>query len=422
MKSSNVPEGKLFWVDPKRGVLKTYDQLCEDLNNKKRVKYFIYYDNPYDIILELIHSILTSRRVELIDHTFQKTEIENLGLDYETVLRSEIFTDRLDIKNVEDLLLKLKDNRWEVALYTSGTTGIPKKIWHNFKNLTRAVRIGEKYKDNVWAFAYNPTHMAGLQVFFQALLNINPMIYVFELERKQLPNYLEKFAVTNISATPSFYKSFLAYIREPIMSVQRVTCGGEKFDPTIERELRMAFPNSKIINIYALTEAGTIFSTEGEYFEISDEIKECVRIDEKGELLLHQKLLGKSDDLILTEEGWYRTGDIVEKVDDCKFKFVHRENELINVGGYKVNPHEVEEELRKMEEIIDAHVYAKKNRITGNILVADLVLRNKDLDKNQLEYKIFDSLSKKLQPWKIPRVLNFVDSIQFTRTGKKVRI
>lgn len=118
---------------------------------------------------------------------------------------------------------------------------------------------------------------------------------------------------------------------------------------------------------------------------------------------------------------WYHTGDIVEFTEDGRIKFVGRKNEMINVGGYKVNPNEVEEEIKKINGVLDAYVYARKNQLTGNILVAEVVLKDKELDLQEMEKIIYENLRTSLQNWKIPRIIKFVDEIKLTRTGKKVR-
>lgn len=415
----------VFWLDPDRKFVKTYEDLISDLRNKNYIRKYIFYDNPYDIFLEFVHSILTERTVELLDMYFHEQEIINLGLDYSSVIQSDEFNSKLDVKSFDEILeifseIKKREN-WKVGIYTSGTTGRPKKVWQTLGNLTRNVRTGDKYKNNVWAFAYNPTHMAGLQVFLQAFYNKNPMIYIFESEKYKIPEYLETFGITHISATPSFYRSLLPHLEKPNLTLQRVTCGGEKYDSTLEHKLKEVFPNAKIFNIYASTEFGTLFSSNGETFTIEEEIREWVKISEEGELMVHKKLLGMSPDVILEDGEWYKTGDIVEKVDENSFRFIHRKSELINVGGYKVNPHEIEEELKKIEGVLDARVYSRTNRITGNILVADVIVFENLKEKQMIEKIIFQELSKKLQEWKIPRIINVVDKLDYTRTGKKVR-
>ena len=92
-------------------------------------------------------------------------------------------------KNILELIEGIYKSKSKITLFTSGTTGQPKKITHSVLNLFREVRKSEKFKDNIWAFAYNPTHMAGLQVFFQALSNVNPIHNIFEYSKKKYNNY-----------------------------------------------------------------------------------------------------------------------------------------------------------------------------------------------------------------------------------------
>lgn len=73
-----------------------------------------------------------------------------------------------------------------MTLFTSGTTGLPKSVSHSFASITRQVKKSERHINDIWGFAFNPTHMAGLQVFFQALLNKNSIIRLFGLDTKEI--------------------------------------------------------------------------------------------------------------------------------------------------------------------------------------------------------------------------------------------
>ena len=103
------------------------------------------------------------------------------------------------------------------------------------------------------------------------------------------------------------------------------------------------------------------------------------------------------------------------------FVIVSRKNEMLNVGGYKVNPHEIEKEINTVVGVVDCRVYSKPSKILGSVVVADIISDN-TLADNYLEKSILENLSQKLQKFKIPRVFYFVDSIKQTRTGKKSRI
>ena len=108
---------------------------------------------------------------------------------------------------------------------------------------------------------------------------------------------------------------------------------------------------------------------------------------------------------------------MIEWVDESKgiFRFKSRKNELVNTGGYKVNPEEVEAVLLQLEGVQQAVVYGKPNSVLGNVLCAELkVLPGMELT----ELQIRRYLQGKLQDFKIPRRIKFVEQFLLTRTGK----
>ena len=143
-------------------------------------------------------------------------------------------------------------------------------------------------------------------------------------------------------------------------------------------------------------------------------MKNLVRV-ENGELLIHSSLLGKSS-LVDVDGDWYHTGDIIEIVHDIPltFHFLSRKNEMINVGGYKVNPHELEECIRECQGVIDVYVYAKDSKILGKIVCCDVVRENESITEKMIR----EQLRQKLQEFKIPRFFKFVEQLNVTRTGK----
>ncbi|WP_292595212.1 ANL family adenylate-forming protein [Mesotoga sp. UBA5847] len=411
---------KFFWVDKQRAIAKTYGDLVGDLISVRAVPRFLNHDNPYELYVSLLASIVFSKNVDILDSDLSRTERENLGIgenhDYEmhfSETPEEIGSPQKLVNLVSSAAIS-----WRLGIYTSGTTGRPKRIEHTMESLTRACKIDDRYSDSVWAFAYNPTHFAGLQVFFQAFLNLNTIVYVFETTPSKILPTMEESSVTHISATPTFYRSFVFTSEKVNEKVLGVTMGGEKFDTSLVERISSVFPNARIRNIYASSEAGSLFASTGDVFTIPSRFSGKVLIGDDGELLIHKSLLGISDDIILEGE-WYHTGDVVERLDENTFTFISRKTEMINVGGYKVNPHEVEKAIREIEGVLDVRVFGRSNRVTGNIVVAEIVAKNAE-EKPYIENEI-GKLNKHLQSWKVPRIVNFVDSIEQTRTGKKVR-
>lgn len=319
--------------------------------------------------------------------------------------------------SMDEVVRTLRQSSSEITMFTSGTTGQPKKVIHSVQGLTRSVRCAERYRGQIWAYAYNPTHMAGLQVFFQAFENQNTLVDVFGLARDEVYSLIEQYSVTHISATPTFYRLLLPFEKE-YSSVQRITFGGEKSDRHLYDAVHKIFPMAKINNIYASTEAGSLFAAKGDCFQIPVSIRDKFMVI-NDELLIHRSLLGRSDSICF-DGDYYHSNDLIEWVDRQEgiFRFKSRKNELINVGGYKVNPGEVEAVINAIDGVSQSLVYGKPNSVLGNVLCADIQLEKGILLK---ELDIRCQLKNKLQDFKIPRRIKFVESFALTRTGKLKR-
>lgn len=402
----------VFLIDKDRKY--SYEDLLCSLNVS--TKYYPYYktSDVYSFFVNLIKALVTNQPLVLLDSDINPSEIDGLDESNVNVAKEVSF---IRFQNMDEVVTAVQKSYSEITIFTSGTTGQPKKVIHSISSLTRSVRIGDRYKGQIWAFAYNPTHMAGLQVFFQAFENQNTLINVFNTSRDYVFRQIEVNGITHISATPTFYRLLLP-VEKKYETVIRVTLGGEKSDKHLYESIEKIFPNAKINNVYASTEAGSLFAAKGDCFQIPEPIKDKFKVID-DELLIHKSLLGSSDSFKFSDD-FYHSGDLIEWVDENQglFRFKSRKNELINVGGYKVNPGEVEVAIMDIEGVHQAIVYGKANSILGNVLCADVVL---DSGVVLSELDIKKVLCSQLQDFKIPRRIKFVEDIALTRTGKMKR-
>lgn len=403
----------IFLLD--KGKTYSYDDLLGSLNDG--TTYYPYYKTSdiYSFFVNLVKALASSKPLVLLDSDINTNEID--GLDVNKVNMAESIPP-LSCAGMDEVLAMVQNSKSKITIFTSGTTGQPKEVVHSISTLTRSVRVGEKYRNQTWAYAYNPTHMAGLQVFFQAFENLNTLVNVFNQPREYVYHQIQENAITHISATPTFYRLLLPYERA-YENVVRVTLGGEKSDQHLYDSIKKIFPNARINNVYASTEAGTLFAAKGDCFQIPELARDKYKVVD-GELLIHKSLLGSSSSFKFTED-FYHSGDLIEWVDETAglFRFKSRKNELINVGGYKVNPNEVETAIMDIEGVKQAMVYGRANSILGNVLCAEVVL---EPGSEMQELDIKKHLSSLLQDFKIPRKIKFVDEISLTRTGKKKRL
>jgi acyl-coenzyme A synthetase/AMP-(fatty) acid ligase len=266
---------------------------------------------------------------------------------------------------------------------TSGTTGTPKEVTHSLKHLLKNVIFSDAHKSDVWGNTYKQGTIAYTAVNLQAEVNGNRIFDLSELNSLQVLDRMRELGITHISATPTWYR--LLPMDHCYEGLQSAAVSGEPVDSTIIDKMKYVFPKAKVRVIYALTEAGTVMVSDNEYFEVKTD---KIRIID-NEIHLHYSLLGYFD----FEGEWYATGDIVEVLQiepKLLIRVIGRKTEMINVGGYKVNPEQVEKTLRGIAGVKEARVYGIKNSITGYVIACQIVTEN-DLLNNEI-LKQIDSI------------------------------
>ena len=121
-------------------------------------------------------------------------------------------------------------------------------------------------------------------------------------------------------------------------------------------------------------------------------------------------------------EGFVDTGDMVELRGD-RYYFVGRRGGIINIGGLKVHPEEIEAVINRHAEVSMSHAKSRRSPITGAIVVADVVLAGGDFSghRDDIRDKILADCRASLAPYKVPAVIRFVPSLDLTAAGKLAR-
>lgn len=372
-----------------------------------------------ELIAATIHALVAGENLLLLDSDLSDDEVERLLLPGEQVNAIATSQQRAVLPTSRESLCNALASQpsGKLTLLTSGTTGLPKRVTHAWATLSRNVSTHERHRNDVWALAYNPSHMAGIQVLIQALANANPIINVFGLGPEAACAALAKHQASHISASPTFYR-LLAAAKTKLPNIRSATFGGERLSQDTEQSLRQLLPNARFLNIYASTEIGTLLRAEGDTFTIDPKLAGKIRIGEQ-QLQVHRSLLGEVDNSAALDGQWYKTGDIVEVVEETplRIRFVSRDRDLVSVGSYSVNLMEVEDALLMHPGIREARVSAQPNSVLGNLITAEIVLQDEPLDETQLR----QWLAQRLQNFKIPRQITTVATLPQTRTGKLQR-
>jgi len=381
----------------------TYQDLLNKVESRSWVDSSYLAEDYIGFITNVITAIILHVDITLVDYRNQ----------FGVVQSNEITINQIKLDSVEDLIIAIKDSKSQVGIYSSGSTGVPKLIYQPVSRLLNSVREDESYRSSRWGFTYNPSHSAGIQVFLQVICNRGTLYDLYKCDRPQILDTISNHQITHLSATPTFYRMLAPYDFE-WTSIKSLTFNGEKSTLDLINQIKSNCPNARIRNIYGSTESGPLMSSETTIFKVPKRLKGKVKV-ESGELLIKSKIISKS----VTGDDWYHTGDLVKVVSEepLSIEFLTRKSNVLNVGGQNVNPQEVEEVLISNSNVKDCRVYGRKNKLIGNLIVADVQL----FDSTHFnEKELINWCKGHLATYKVPRMIKLVDRIEVGRTGKKL--
>ena len=378
--------------------------------------FFALYENKNIIvpITSNIKKVQDDFIKESFCQTIIKTDEKNLLIQNLKTTFSHNMIDNLREKNSSGLIL-----------FSSGSTGKPKAMIHNLDTLIDSFKDKKEKSMNMLVFLMFD-HIGGLNTVFNALCMGACLIIPKIKDAKTICELIEKYKIMVLPSSPTFLNLILIsqeYKNYDLSSLRMITYGTETMPQSLLLKLKEVFPKVKFLQTFGTSETGistTSSKSSNSLFMKLEDINGEYKIVE-NELWLRSKTqvlgyLNASMDSF-TSDGWFKTGDLVE-VDGEYIKIIGRAKEVINVGGQKVLPSEVESIILEMEEISDCMVYAEQNAITGQTVVCDVVL-NKNIENIKKRVRVF--CKDRLDAYKIPTKVNVVDKTNFSDRFKKIR-
>ena len=336
-----------------------------------------------------------------------------------------------------DLARRPSSTQTEWILLTSGTTGAPKLVLHSLQSLAGALPTQPPAGTQpVWSTFYDIRRYGGLQIYLRAVLSGSAL--VLSSSGEPTLEFLKRAAaagVTHISGTPSHWRRALMSGEAGILNPRYVRLSGEVADQAVLDNLRAVFPHALIAHAFASTEAGVAFDVTdglaGFPSSFIDNPSKAIELKVVNHTLRIRsgrtaaRYLGAPPEALASDDGFVDTGDMVE-LTDGRYYFRGRTGGVINVGGLKVYPEEVESILNTDPRVRMSLVRARRNPITGAVVVADVVLANPQSAApsdapDAVRSDLLAACRRALSPHKVPAVLHFVPALQLTAAGKLVR-
>ncbi|PLY08732.1 MAG: o-succinylbenzoate--CoA ligase [Arcobacter sp.] len=380
--------------------------------------FFALYDNK-NIIVPITTSL----------ENLQNEYMQESFCEYSIKIDGEIKIDNLPVNSSNEMIKTLKkNNNSGLVLFSSGSTGKPKAMIHNLDNLISTYKDKRAKAMNMLVFLMFD-HIGGLNTLFNAFSMGACLIIPKNRDAKTICELIQDYKIMVLPSSPTFLNLILIsgeYLNYNLRTLRMITYGTEAMPESLLIKLKEIFPRVKFLQTFGTSETGisttSSKSSDSLYMKIEDENQEYKIVE--GELWLRSKTqvlgyLNASMDSF-TSDGWFKTGYLVEEIEDGYLKIIGRGKEVINVGGEKVLPAEVESVVLSMDEIEDCMVYGEQNAITGQTVVCDVVC-SQALDKKELKKLIRSFCKQKLNNYKIPTKINLVEKTNFSDRFKKIR-
>ena len=316
-----------------------------------------------------------------------------------------------------------------LILFSSGSTGAPKAMIHNLDTLVDSYGDKKQKQINMLVFLMFD-HIGGINTMLNILSMNATMIIPQNRNADDICQLIEEYKIAVLPSSPTFLNLILinrSYEKYDLSSLRMITYGTETMPEGLLGRLKAVFSKVRFLQTFGTSETGIAAtsskSSSSTFMKIDDENLEYKIVDNELWLRSKTQILGYLNRSMesFTNDGWFKTGDLVELDNEGFIKIIGRNKEIINVGGQKVLPSEVESVLLGMDEIEDCLVYGEQNAITGQSVSCDVVLKS-GVEADGFKILVRKFCKDKLDSFKIPTRVNVVQKTEFTERFKKSRI
>ena len=312
-----------------------------------------------------------------------------------------------------------------LVLFSSGSTGKSKAALHDFAALLEKFRV-PRNKVRAMTFLLLD-HIGGMNTLLYALSNGGTAVAVGSRDPDAVCAAIARHRVQLLPTSPTFLNLLLmseAHRRHDLSSLELITYGTEVMPETTLRRVHEVFPNVRLLQTYGLSEVGILRSksrdSDSLWVKVGGEGYETKVVDGILFVRAQSAMLGYLNaPSPFDADGWMNTQDVVE-VDGEWLRILGRKTDIINVGGQKVYPAEVESVLLQIDNVTDATVRGEPNAILGHVVTARLNLERPE-DPDRLTRRVRTFCRERLASYKIPLRVEVAAEGQYGARYKKAR-
>lgn len=329
-------------------------------------------------------------------------------------------------KSTHPILCGLKEiGNPGLVLFSSGSTGKSKAAVHDFAFLLEKFKTIRSPFRAIAFLLFD--HIGGVNTMLHVLSNGGCLITLKDRTPDGVCSAIERHKVETLPTSPTFINLILlseAFKRHDLSSLKLVTYGTEVMPMSTLRRFHDLFPDVRLQQTYGLSELGILRSkskaSDSLWVKLGGEGFQTRVIDGMLEIKARSAMIGYLNaPSPFTEDGWLKTGDSVI-VDGEYFQILGRASEIINVGGLKVYPAQVESTIQMMPGVTDVVVSAVSNPITGQMVKATIRLSTNE-DVSTFRKRMRQFCSDKLEPYMIPQQVSFAEHNMYGDRFKKIR-